>query len=570
MDPRARGRTAAAGRWALGVSPLAALAVALSVGLAVGAPGDLDASFDADGKRTIDYGSNDSAQAVALQPDGKILLAGFGGSTTAMTVTRLNPNGSDDMSFDGDGTSSVDLGGDDRAYALALQPDGKIVIVGETSPVIGFGPDIAVARLNPNGSPDASFNGTGARVIDYGLTFDRGRAVAIQPDGKILVAGFGGPDTAMKVTRLNPGGSDDTSFGTGGTSSVDLGVIERANGLALQPDGKIVVVGQRSPVATPSSGDDVAVARLTPKGAPDGEFGLNGTRTIDVAGGGDDGRAVTLQPDGRIVVAGAATSLGGRDMAVVRLNPDGSNDNSFGEGGRAGLDFGAADEADAVALQPNGKIVVAGATGLTNVAIGRLQPGGLPDATFDFDGRRTVNFGGDEQGHGMALQPNGRIVVAGETGLGDDVVIARLEGDPPPAGAGGGPGAGPGGPGGGRAVPRCAGKRATIVGTSRRDVLRGTARADVIVALGGNDLVRAGRGADLVCGGTGRDRLLGQAGADRLLGGLGPDRLEGGPGADRLFGQGGADRLLGGAALDDCRGGPGPDHAACEIRRSAA
>ena len=125
---------------ALAALALAALALALSAGLVLGAPGDLDTSFDGDGKRTIDYAGADSGQAVALQPDGKILVAGYGGSNTAMTVTRLNPDGSLDNSFDGDGTAGVDLGGDERAYALALQPDGKIVLVGETCPPIGFGP----------------------------------------------------------------------------------------------------------------------------------------------------------------------------------------------------------------------------------------------------------------------------------------------------------------------------------------------------------------------------------------------------------------------------------------------
>ena len=143
-------------------------------------------------------------------------------------------------------------------------------------------------------------------------------------------------------------------------------------------------------------------------------------------------------------------------MAVTRLNPNGSDDDSFDGDGTSLLDFGAVDAAQALALQPNGKVVVAGSTGSADFAIGRLQPGGTPDTTFDRDGRRTVDFGGVDRGNGLALQPNGRFVVAGETNVGDDVAIARLEGGDPTAG--GGAGAGPGASAGGRAVPRCAGR----------------------------------------------------------------------------------------------------------------
>jgi uncharacterized delta-60 repeat protein len=512
---------------------LAALASALSLGLALGAPGDLDASFDGDGRRTIDYGGADSGQAVALQPDGKIVVAGYGGANTAMQVTRLNPDGSLDLSFGDGGTGSVDFFGRDLAYALAVQPDGKIVLVGETRAVAAAA-NVAVARLNPNGTPDFGFDVDGIRVIDL-FGDDRGQAVALQPDGKILVAGFGGAfGNAITVTRLNPDGTVDMGFGDGGTGGVDLGGLERAFGMALQRDGKIVVAGDRFP---PGGGArDVVVARLVAGGSPDLAFGINGSRVID-AGGDDGATAVTLQPDGKIVLAGSAGPSSA--MAVTRLNPNGSDDDGFDGDGTSLLDFGAVDAADAVALQPDGKIVVAGSTGGADLAIGRLQPGGSPDTTFDLDGRRTVDFGAVDRGNGLALDRSGRIIVAGETNAGDDVAIARLEGADPPAGAGAG--AGRGVSAGGRAAPRCAGTRATIVGTSRRDVLRGTRRADVIVALGGGDVVRAGAGKDLVCGGAGGDRLLGQRGADRLLG------------------QGGRDRLLGGPAIDVLRGGPGRD-----------
>ncbi len=182
-----------------------------------------------------------------------------------MTVTRLNPDGSLDTSFSAGGTRGVDLGGVDLAYALALQPDGKVVIAGETR-LPAQAANIAVARMNPDGSPDLGFGANGVRVIDL-FGDDRGQAVALQPDGKILVAGFGGGFniTAMTVTRLNPDGSNDMTFGDGGTGGFDLGGLERAFGVALQRDGKVVVVGDRFP---PGGGArDVVVARLLAGGA---------------------------------------------------------------------------------------------------------------------------------------------------------------------------------------------------------------------------------------------------------------------------------------------------------------
>ena len=206
-----------------------------------------------------------------------------------------------------------------------------------------------------------------------------------------------------------------------------------------------------------------------------------------------------------------------------------------------------------MALQPDGKIVVVGESA-GDFAVARLQPGGLLDSTFHFDGRRGVNLGGLDQAKGVALQRDGRIVLVGGTSRDgrSDLAVVRLEGDPPAARAGA-PGAGTSGGRRGAGVSgalRCAGKAATIVGTAGRDRLRGTRRADVIAALAGNDTARGLGGADRICGGAGRDLLVGGAGADRLLGGPGRDRM------------------LGGLGRDACLGGAGRDRAACERRRT--
>jgi uncharacterized delta-60 repeat protein len=556
--------------------------LAASAGVAHAAPGDLDPSFGGDGKTTIDYGGVDGAQAVAVQPDGRIVLAGYGGLSVDFTVTRLNRGGTFDTSFDGDGTAGTDFGGGDHGQAAALQPDGKIVVAGYTS----VNNDVAVARFNRDGSLDASFDpggadGPGKKTFGYGGD-DAAWAVLVQRDGKIVVAGTGNANYDFVITRLNADGSFDATFDGDGTAGFDFGGGDYGYAVAVQPDGRLVVAGDTS------IKQDVAVARFNPAGPADmtldTTFDGDGVTTLDY-GGNDGAQALALQPDGKIVVVGYGAPSG--VVAVTRLLPDGSRDSSFDGDGTAGIDFsGGVDREDAgyaVAVAPDGKIVIAGSAEFsavnTDFAVARLQPGGALDTTFSFDGKTTLNFGDYDYASAVALQPDGAIVVAGHTSVNEDIAVARLEGDAPAANGGepgtggsgaGGPGAvGPGRGPGAAAVPRCGGRRATIVGTAKDDVLRGTRRADVIVALGGDDVIRAAQGNDIVCGGKGNDRLVGGPGADRLDGEQGNDTLSGGAGNDRLSGGGGRDRLTGGPQRDSCAGGAGRDRATtCETRRS--
>jgi uncharacterized delta-60 repeat protein len=558
----------------LGAATIVLVAVLLLAlpGLARAAPGDLDPSFDGDGMRTFGGLSSDVANAVLVQPDGKLVLVGYGGGNFA--VTRLNPDGSFDTGFGDGGMSGADFGGVDSAYAAALQADGKIVVAGHTE----LNKDIAVARFHPNGSLDGSFDpggtdGPGKKTFGHG-GYDIANAALVQPDGKIVVAGAGNANRDFAVARLNPDGSYDSSFDGDGIAAADFGGSDLGYAAALQPDGKILVAGQ-----TASVEGDVAIARFNPTGPADTTLDrtFNGAGTKRFGYGGfDSARAVLVQPDGKIVVAGNGAP--NRDVAVTRLNADGSFDTGFGDGATAWADFGGSDFGYAAALQPDGKIVVAGERSGDDddFAIARLQPGGALDATFSVDGRTTVNFGGADSGNALALQADGRIVVAGDTNLGNDFAVARLEGDSRPTGGTGGPGGGSGGGAGGSVTPRCAGKRATMVGTAGRDMLRGTRRADVIVALGGNDRIRAERGNDRVCGGAGDDNVAGQSGGDRLQGGRGNDRLTGGGGKDNLLGQAGRDALLGGPAndrltggggRDNCLGGAGRDSTRCDNDR---
>jgi uncharacterized delta-60 repeat protein len=553
--------------------------LAVSPGVALAAPGDLDPSFDGDGMKTINFStiglaSFDAAWAVLVQPDAKIVVAGDGFPDGHFAIVRLQPDGSFDRSFGTAGSVKVDFGfGNycDHLRAAALQRDGKLVLAGWTGCDYRDGARLALARLSRDGSLDADFGHGGKLTID---SVRSAAALLVQPDGKLVVAGEA-PRVwgfAATIARLNPDGSFDRSFGADGTATQDFPSVAA---VALQPDGKLVLAGS-------TSAHDAVVTRLNPDGSPDRAFSTDGMTTIDY-GGTDYASAVLVQPDGKLVVAGHPSDQVWGGGALTRLNPDGSVDGGFGSHGSAATNFGYG-RVLAAALEPGHKIVLAGGTsggwGYGKTMVMRVNPNGSVDRGFGTDGSTVIDYGIKERdestARAIALQPDGKIVVAGGInlqGTPSTFAIARLEGgELAPILTG--------------ASPRCAGRPATIVGSAARDVLRGTSRADVIVALAGNDRIRAGRGSDLVCagpgndsvrGGSGRDRLLGQRGRDRLLGGSGDDLLDGGQGNDRLLGQGGWDRLLGrkgrdklagGSGRDGCAGNAGRDRASCERARS--
>ncbi len=509
------------------IRAVAALATVAACGAAVAlaAPGAPDRTFGDAGRRVLVQDGADRAAAVAIAPDGKIVVVGDGGPDTAMTVTRLEPDGDVDRSFGEDGTHRVDLGGVETGNAVAVAPDGSLVAAGATT----VGANVLVLRLTRTGAPDTAFGPGGVRIVDYGGA-DVAHAVVLQRDGRILLAGGGGSARALLVTRLDPDGTPDMSFDGDGTAGIDLSAGEDAGfALARQPDRRILVGG------VTGSPSDLAFVRFTATGAIDRTFGIAGTRVID-ARGADAVRALALRPDGKIVAVGAG---GPRSQVTVwRLNADGSLDGSFGRRGIAGFTtVKRTESADAVALQQDGKIVVAGSIG-RDMLVARFQPGGAPDTTFGRDGRRIIQLGGRDVANAVAVQPDGAIVAAGRTSAGDvDAAVVRLEGDPP------------------RPPARCSGREATIVGTPGDDRLVGTPGRDVIAGLAGDDRVLARGGGDVVCGGAGRDRLQGGPGSDLLLGQAGDDALSGGP--DR-------DILRGGPGRDVCSGGPGGDAYACE------
>ncbi|MBW3612434.1 MAG: hypothetical protein KY392_01080 [Chloroflexi bacterium] len=397
-----------------------ALVLALA-GQAQAAPGDLDSSFSGDGRQTTDFaGGVDLGNAMAVQADGKIVVAGSApqsatpGSDSDFALARYNADGSLDSSFSDGGKQTTDFGGDDAGRAVAVQADGKIVVAGSSDY------DFALARYNPDGTLDSSFSGGGKQTTDF-AGIDAGRAMALQADGKIVVAGSTDDDFAL--ARYDVDGSLDSSFGNGGKQTTRFGGWGRA--VAVQADGKIVVAG--SSYQGVATGDDFALARYNTDGSLDSSFSGDGKQTTDFSGNGDYGNGVAVQADGKVVVVGGAYD----DHALARYDADGSLDHSFSGDGRQTTDFGSRDFATAVAVQADAKIVVAGFNP-GDFTLARYNADGSLDSSFSGDGKQTTDFGGLDSAGAVAVQADGKIVVAGSsgaaTGFDYDFALARYEG----------------------------------------------------------------------------------------------------------------------------------------------
>ena len=404
------------------------------------APGDLDPTFGNGGiVITQRFNGNNNgynlydAYAMAIQPDGKIVVVGEAFTNPSdwwdFAVVRYNPDGSLDNSFGG-GIVNTRVGNSaDIAHSVAIQTDGKIVVAGSTSNIQDTGYSFAVVRYNPDGSLDTSFNGTGMVSTPVGNSGSGAGDLAIQTDGKIVVAGSSGNDLA--IVRYNADGSLDTTFNGSGIVLTPVG---RANSVAIQANGKIIAAG-----GTGSSGSGFTLVRYNADGSLDTSF--NGTGIVITPAGNSWGGAsdLAIQTDGKIVVVGYSV-----DFAVVRYNPDGSLDTSFGGTGKIRIPNGVC--ASSVAIQPNGKIFVGGDSSNigsdftvegSDFALVRLNPNGSLDTSFNGTGTVITSVGDAwdtwDTARSVAIQPDGKIVVAGDTGPDDfkRFVVVRYQGDAP-------------------------------------------------------------------------------------------------------------------------------------------
>lgn len=317
--------------------------------------GSLDTTFGNNGKGLADFSGSDFAGHIAIDGNGRIIMVGStrNGSNYDFAVARFNADGSLDGDFSNGGKVISDFGGSgESASAVAVLADGGLLVVGETTIGPG-GRDFAIARYKADGSPDSAFSGgDGLLTTDFGDSIDSARDVALLPGGSFLVAGAAGNDFA--IAQYTAAGELDLNFGGGaGLTTIDFGGVDTGSKVFILPSGKILLVG--------TSDGSLALARLNGDGTPDTDFGGGDGRVkIDPPTplGASDIDAV-MQPDGKVLAAG--TSNG--DFTLARCNADGTLDMSF-HGGWIGTDInGSLDIAHAIALQANGRIIVAGETG---------------------------------------------------------------------------------------------------------------------------------------------------------------------------------------------------------------
>ena len=331
------------------------------------------------------------------------------------------------------GQVRTDFFGFDGAFALAIQADGKTVAAGFAMDA-NFEPIVALIRYQTDGTPDPTFGNGGKVAVELSNDLWGKVDVAIQGDGKIVVASTVGSFTTdynFGLVRFEANGNPDLTFGTGGKVITDFGAQDEATSVAIQSDGKIVVAGVTGSSVVVA---DFAVARYLSDGQPDGAFGVGGKLTTDFFGSADRANDVAIQSDGKIVAVGAVMDPGfNRFFGVARYNSDGTLDATFSGGGKVTTAFLEFTEANAVLIQQtDGKIVVAGSTFIGvpelpftgwDFALARYHADGTPDAAFGFGGKLTTDAGGFEQANAVTLQSDGKIVAVGSRADLSDVEI---------------------------------------------------------------------------------------------------------------------------------------------------
>ncbi|HYK44686.1 MAG TPA: hypothetical protein VEV83_05945, partial [Parafilimonas sp.] len=412
--------------------------MSLTITICFSQAGTLDSTFGNGGKVITHFGSylDGGGSAMALQADGKIVVAGTSSDSNEgdFAVARYNSDGELDSSFGVDGKLMTDLNdSSDHASSVNVLDDGKILVTGY---ILGSSRlYFAMVRYTSNGTIDSSFGVDGKVISDLAAG---GHNVLILPDGKILLdAGVGleWPNSAFFMTRFNPNGTPDSSFGVNGFGDTIYFKDAFSNSaIALQNDGKIIVGGSAG--VTQGDGSYFEALRLNANGTIDKNFGSNGRVITFHIWDWAHSFAVIVQPDGKIIQAGDRYLRDDLDFALVRYKPNGELDSTFGLDGIASTNFGNEDDLiQAIAIQSDGKIVAAGFSGHDSLgftrtydfALARYTQNGQPDSSFGRKGRTTTDFanGGDygDIANAVSVQADGKIVLAGSAG--NDFALAR-------------------------------------------------------------------------------------------------------------------------------------------------
>jgi len=386
--------------------------------------GTLFSSFGTGGSAITNFGSShDYATSMQIQADGKVVLAGYGsmGGAPAFFISRFNTNGLIDNSFDFDGKVIVrPANNQSYAYSIQKQPDGKLIVGGYVSSGPSGFAENAICRLNTDGALDATFATIGRRLIDPSSAgHDYGRSVALQSDGKMLITGYSYTIAGwrLSLTRLNADGTLDNTFGTSGVSSLPWGNgISEDQPLALKilSSGKIMFATFK----TNGAFKEFYLLRANADGTIDNTFDSDGIAQFSIGTGDDLAVNFTETTGGKIYVVGRSNNGTNNDFSIIRLNINGSLDNTFDTDGIKIIDInGGADMVYDVTEQLDGKILMTGGTtlsGNTNIAVVRLNTDGTFDNTFDTDGVATFDYqGGEDIGSAIQQLADGKIIVGG-------------------------------------------------------------------------------------------------------------------------------------------------------------
>lgn len=416
-----------------GLSAIVGL-LALYVLVTLAAAGDLDTSFAGDGIFTDNIaGSHTQGHAVIVQPDGKIVVGGatdsLGNSALRYAIARFNPDGSLDNSFSNDGTN-YDINIRGTAAGLALHDDGTIV-------QCGFGTNgFTLFRYSSSGVLDTGFGlASYARLIIGGGAEEGCEGLAIQPDDKIIAAGWGGNNTDpdVVVARFTITGTLDTSFDSDGYVTLDIvGEEDQASDVLLQPNGKIVIAGNSVNGGVRSA----LLARFDSAGTLDTTFGVNGVVIPTFGASGPDVFESIVQLDnGQLLVTGSRDDGSQNDIILLRYSADGVLDTTFGTNGVVITPIGSNYSlGNGLAVLNGGSIAVAGLTdsGSNNdVVVIRYLSDGTLDSAFGTGGVMTLDLGNEDEAQDVAFQADGRIVItgiAGDASGNEELLVARFLG----------------------------------------------------------------------------------------------------------------------------------------------